>query len=340
VPVPAEAFLSPETYPPDAMPTDAKSRQKLLDPDAEIQVLKISRKALKLTNLDKLYWPEDRIAKRDLLEYYHRVAPLMLPYLRNRPMSLHRHPNGYAGESFYQKDVTGKVPDWAETFAYRSEEEPDQEKEFLVCTDEATLLYMANLGCIEINPWSSTVKRPDHPDWCVLDLDPDQTNTFDQVVEVALLARDLLESAGIRPLIKTSGSTGLHLYIPLQGQYTYDQSLDFARLIAALVERAMPALTSTERSPAKRRGKIYLDFLQNRTQATLAAPYSVRPKPKAPVSMPLHWEEVKKGLRITDFTLKNAVKLLEERGDIFKGVFGKGIDMAAALEKLEAAGRR
>ena len=270
-----------------------------------------------------------------MLDYYHQVAPYMLPYIKNRPMSLHRHPNGYAAPSFYQKDVTGKVPDWIKTMPYHSEEEAGVDKEFLVCTDEASLLYMVNLGCIEINPWSSTAKNPDYPDWCVLDLDPDNKNTFDQVIEVAIAIHELLDSADVASFCKTSGSTGLHIYIPLEEKYTYEQSTEFARLIATLVQRQMPELTSLERTVSDRKGKIYLDFLQNKQQGTIAAPYSVRPKQEAPVSMPLHWHEVKPGLRITDFTLCNVLSLLNERGDIFQGVFGAGIDMAAVLAKLE-----
>lgn len=314
-----------------------KKHRPLLDPDEAEQVKTVKGKPLKFTNLDKLYWPEEGITKRDLLNYYDRVSPYMMPYLLDRPMSLHRHPDGYKGPGFYQKDVRGKVPDWAETMPYESEEEKGVKKEFLVCTDEAALLYMANLGCIEINPWSSTAKNPDFPDWCILDLDPDKKTDFDRVIEVAQTGHALLEDAGIPSFCKTSGSTGLHLYIPLAGQYTYDQSQEFARLIAAMIMRRLPKWTSMERVPAKRRGKLYLDFLQNKQQGTVAAPYSVRPKAGATVSMPLHWEEVKPGLSMSDFTLKNVPELLQERGDIFRGSLGAGIDMQAALEKLEAA---
>lgn len=302
---------------------------------ADEQTRTVGKKRLKFTHLDKLYWPEDKIAKRDLLNYYERVSSYMMPYLKDRPMSLHRHPDGYAGQHFYQKDVRHTAPEWAETLAYRSEEEPDVAKEFLVCTDKAALLYMVNLGCIEINPWSSTTAEPDRPTWCVLDLDPDKHTDFDRVIEVARAGYDILKASGIPSFCKTSGSTGLHIYIPLHARYTYEQSRDFARLVATMMERQMPEWASTERSVSKRKGKIYLDFLQNKSQATLAAPYSVRPKPGATVSMPLSWEEVKKGLRMQDFTLRNVPALLESRGDLFRPVLGKGIDMADALKKLE-----
>ncbi len=219
------------------------------------------------------------------------------------------------------------------TFPYRSAEEAI-DKEYLVVEDEASLLYMVNMGCIEINPWSSTVKKPDNPTWCILDLDPD-TNRFDTVIKVAQVGYEILHTAGIPSYCKTSGSTGLHIYIPLNGKYNYDQSKEFARVIVTMIQNEMPDSTSIERATSKRKGKIYLDFLQNRPQATLAAPYSVRPKAGATVSMPLHWEEVKKGLKMSDFHLRNAVGLLKGREDIFKGVLGKGIDMQKALKELE-----
>ncbi|HEY2648853.1 MAG TPA: non-homologous end-joining DNA ligase, partial [Puia sp.] len=287
---------------------------------------------IKFTNLSKIYWPKEKLTKRDLLNYYYQVAPFILPYLAGRPQSLNRFPNGIEGESFYQKDVKGKAPEWVQTFDYRSEAD-NREKEFLVATDEASLLYMVSLGCIEMNPWSSTIQKPDYPNWCIIDLDPDK-NPFDQVIETASVIHTLLEGLGIDSFCKTSGSTGIHIYIPLGAKYTYEESKEFARSIVTIVQKEIPKFTSIERPTAKRKGKIYLDFLQNRPQATLAAPYSVRPKPGATVSMPLHWEELKKGLKMLDFTMRNAVDRIHHEGDIFKPVLGKGIDMKKALKGL------
>lgn len=312
--------------------TGTNSRKTFLNPTDETQVRKINKQELSFTNLSKPFWPKEKITKRDLLNYYYQVAPFILPYLINRPQSLNRHPNGYAGKNFFQKDITGKVPEWIEKFPYHSNDD-DQDKNFMVCTDEASLLYMVNLGCIEINPWSSTVKKPDNPDWCILDIDPDKHN-FNQVIEVARVTHEILIASGVDSYCKTSGSTGMHIYIPLRAKYTHEQSKEFARLIVTLVQRELPSLTSIERVVSKRKGRIYLDFLQNRPQATLAAPYSVRPKPGATVSMPLHWDEVKKGLRMQDFTLQNVVPLLKERGDLFRGVLGKGIDMKKILKQF------
>lgn len=334
VTVPASKIAKPKILKEKIMPADDQSRKTLLNPSEATQVKKVNGEEMKFTNLDKLYWKKDKITKRDLINFYYQVAPYMLPYIKNRPQSLNRHPDGFEGKSFYQKDMTGKVPGWIETFPYRSADE-DIDKNYMVVEDDASLLFMVNLGCIEINPWSSTVLKPDHPTWCVIDLDPDK-NSFDDVIKTAQVAHDILESAQIDSYCKTSGSTGLHIYIPLNAKYDYEQSKEFARLIITMMQKELPDVTSIERLTSKRKGKIYLDFLQNRPQATLAAPYSVRPKPGASVSMPLHWEEVKKGLRISDFTIKNVIPMLKERGDIFKPVLGKGIDMKASIKKLEA----
>ena len=315
------------------MPSRTQSDKDLLDPSEENQVKKINGHELRFTHLSKVYWPKEKYTKRDLLNYYHRVAPFILPYLNNRPQSLNRHPNGIDGGGFYQKDVKGKAPGWTKKFAYRSEGD-SRDKEFLVCTDESTLLYMASLGCIEMNPWSSRVDRPDYPDWSIIDLDPDK-NPFNQVIETAIVTWKILSAAGINSCCKTSGSTGIHIYIPMGGKYTYDESKNFARAIVTKVHQQIPMYTSIERPTAKRKGKIYLDFLQNRPQATLAAPYSVRPKPAATVSAPLYWEELKKGLKLQNFTMVNMPERIASEGDIFKPVLGRGIDLKKALKTLE-----
>lgn len=315
------------------MSSRVKSEKEWLNPSEENQTRKINGHELKFSHLSKLYWPKERYSKRDMLNYYHRVAPFILPYLKNRPQSLNRYPNGITGGSFYQKDVKDKAPDWTEKFAYRSEGD-NREKEFLVCTDESSLLYMASLGCIEMNPWSSRVDRPDRPDWCVIDLDPDK-NPFNQVIEAALVTHQVLSGAGIDSYCKTSGSTGIHIYIPLGAKYSYDESKMFARAVVTKVHEMIPRFTSIERPVANRRGKIYLDFLQNRPQATLAAPYSIRPKPAATVSAPLHWEELKKGLKLQNFTMVNIPDRIASVGDIFKPVLGQGINLKKALKALE-----
>lgn len=314
-------------------PSGIPERKTLLNPGDETQVRKIGGHELKFTNLSKVFWPEMNVTKRDMLNYYYQVVPYMLPYMKDRPQTLNRFPNGIHGKSFYQKDVTGKVPSWIKTHKYFSAAD-DREKHFLVCSDEASLLYIASLGCIEMNPWSSRSETPDHPDWCIIDLDPDK-NTFDQVIEAARATKGVLDEMGVPCYCKTSGSTGLHIYIPLRAEYTYEDSKEFGRAIAKAVHAQIPDFTSIERLTSNRKGKMYIDFLQNRPQATVAGPYSLRPRPGATVSMPLHWDEVKKGLKMADFNIRNAISRLKETGDLFEGVLGEGVDINKALKKLK-----
>jgi bifunctional non-homologous end joining protein LigD len=312
-----------------------KERATLLNPSEETQTRPIQGHDLKFTNLSKIFWPAEGLTKRDMINYYYQVAPFMLPYMKDRPQILNRHPNGIEGKSFYQKDVKGKAPGWIQTFPYYSFMD-QRDKEFLVCTDEASLLYIASLGAIEMNPWHSRKQKPDHPDWCIIDLDPDR-NSFEQVIQAAQVTKKILDEIGVPACCKTSGSTGLHIYIPLGAKYTYEDSKEFGRRIAKVVHHQIPDFTSIERKTTDRGGRMYIDFLMNRPQASVAAPYSLRPKPGAPVSMPLAWEEVKKGLQIKQFHLRNAVSRVRETGDLFKPVLGKGIDMEKAIAKMESA---
>lgn len=311
-------------------PAGMKDRKTFLNPTDKTQVREIKGNKIKFTNLDKIYWPDEKITKREMLNYYYQVAPFILPYLKDRPQSMNRHPNGINGKSFYFKDVSGTAPDWIETFDYTSDSD-DRLRKYLVAKDEASLLYMANLGCIEMNPWHSKVAKEDYPDWCIIDLDPAE-NTFDQVIIAANVTRYILEAMGVTSYPKTSGSKGIHIYIPMGAKYTYEQSKEFARVIAMMVQREIPKYTSIERLVKARKGKMYIDFLQNRPQATVAAPYSLRPKPGATVSMPLHWDEVKKGLKMSDFTIYNSMERIKSAGDIFKPVLGKGINLEKVIK--------
>ena len=298
------------------------------------QEITINKQKLKFTNLNKIYWKKESITKGDMLNYYARIAPYILPYMKDRPQSLHRHPNGINGMSFFQKDMRGKIPGWIPTHESFSESN-NETIEYMVCNDEATLLYMANLGCIEMHPWHSRTQKPDNPDYCLIDLDPDKNNTYEQVIEVAHLVKQLLDDVGAECYPKTSGSTGLHIYIPLGAKYNYDQSKQLAELIVNIINQQVPEFTSVLRNPEKRKGKIYLDFLQNRETQTVAAPYSLRPKPGAPVSTPLDWSEVKKGLTSSTYTIHNIFDRLKETGDIFQPVLNKGINLQSVLKKIE-----
>lgn len=329
----AETPVTPINKPRSVAKKPAKERQQVLvDMTSEHALVQVEQHELKFSNIQKFYWTKEKIRKGDLLNYYHGVAPYILPYMVNRPQSLNRHPNGIEGENFYHKDMKGKLEPWTRTHR-RFSESTGEHKDFLVCNGEASLLYMANLGCIEMNPWHSRIQNPDSPDWSVIDLDPGE-NTFNEVIETALVVKKVLEHYGITSHVKTSGSTGLHIYVPFGAKYSYEQSKQFAELIANIVHDELPLLTSLERSPAKRKDKIYLDYLQNRPIQTICAPYSCRPKKGATVSAPLHWDEVKKGLSMSQFTIKNMVERVRSEGDLFTGVMGPGIDLSKVIQQL------
>ena len=314
-------------------PVKSTERKTLLNPTEDTQVKTLCGHQLKFNHVTKLYRPEDKVTKGDMLNYYYKVGELIMPYLKDRPMSLNRFPGGIHSESFYQKNVTDKAPDWAKTFHHVTDE--GKETNYLVGTDEASLLWMNSLGCIEINPWFSRVQTPDNPDYCVIDLDPDK-HTYDQVVEAARITNEILDAINVPSYPKTSGSTGMHIYIPLAGKYTYQQSQLFANIVVKLVHKQIPDYTSLERSIAARKGKMYLDFLQNRPGATIAGPYSLRPKPGATVSTPLSWDEVKPGLTIQHFNIRNAIDRFKETGDLFKGILGEGIDLERTIKKAQS----
>jgi len=291
------------------------------------------RTRAELTHLDKVFWPREGITKKDLVGYYDRVAETILPYLKGRPQALNRHPDGIEGESFFQKNLSQAPPPWVETVDVPSES-GDKTIRYLVCRNRDTLLYVANLGCIEINVWSSSIPHLDSPDYLVLDFDPLETS-FPHVVEAVLAAKAFLDEMTIPAFCKTSGATGMHIYIPLEPRFSQSQVRELAHLIALVVNRRNPDLTSLERSPGKRKGRVYLDYLQNRSGATMAAPYSVRPREGAPVSMPLSWKEVTPRLDPLDFDIRTVPARLAKRGDAWRNMFGKRLDLAAALAKFE-----
>lgn len=289
---------------------------------------------LKLTNQDKLYWPEDKITKGDLVNYYREIAPYILPYLKNKPLSLKRNPDGIHGQVFFQKDAIGVVPSWLKTFPVVAES-TGKTVNYAVCNNTDSLLFLANLGCIEMNPWNSVITKPEHPDYLVMDIDPSDKNNFDQVIDVALVINEILKKGKMNGFCKTSGASGMHVYIPCKRKYLYEDVRSFAELLANLVTEQLPGFTTIERSLKKRKkNQIYIDYLQNSRGQTLASPYSARPKPGATVSAPLDWKEVKHGLLPDDFTIKNMLKRVKKKGDLFTGVLGAGIDLRKALKLL------
>jgi DNA ligase D-like protein (predicted polymerase)/DNA ligase D-like protein (predicted 3'-phosphoesterase) len=289
---------------------------------------------LKLTNLDKVFWPEENITKGDLINYYRSMHKYVLPYLKDRPESLKRNPNGIRDYGFFHKDAGQDAPAWVKSKKIYSESSR-KDVDYIICNDQATLAYLNNLGCIEINPWNSRLPRLDYPDYLIMDLDPSDTSDFDHVVESALAIKDILDGAGVSSYCKTSGASGLHVYVPMGAEYTYDQIKLFAELIAQRTNKLLPSTTTLERSLAKRKGRIYLDHLQNRKGQTLSCAYSVRPVPGAGVSTPLEWKEVKPGLKPRNFNIFNTLKRVEKKGDLFSPVLKGKTNLKTALKTLE-----
>jgi bifunctional non-homologous end joining protein LigD len=286
------------------------------------------------TNLDKLYWKKEKITKGELIDYYLSVSDFLLPYLKGRAQSLHRFPNGIEESGFYHKDAGDTAPSWVDTVSIYSES-TDKNVEYIVCNNRETLGYLINLGCIELNPWNNRIDFPDKPDYLIIDLDPSEKNSFRQVVEAAKVTKEVLDATGVTAFCKTSGSTGLHIFIPMGAQYTYEQVRDFALILMQMVQKRLPKTTTLERSLKKRGPKIYLDYLQNRMGQTVASVYSIRPKSGAPVSMSIEWEELTQDLAIGDFTIHNALIRLQKKGDLFLPVLEKGIDLMPVLNRLE-----
>lgn len=285
-----------------------------------------------ITHPDKVFFPKHKYTKADMIAYYESVAEYILPYLKDRPCSLNRMPDGITGFSFYQKN-NEHLPNWvphADIFS----ESNNAKLRWIVGGDLNTLKYMVQLGCIEINPWNSRVGQLDRPDWIIIDLDPEGSITFKQVVDVAHTVKGVCDEWGIPTYPKTSGKTGIHIFIPMHAKYTFEQGKNLAHLIVLEVHKRQPKITSVERMPEKRPNKIYLDFLQNREGQTLAAPYSLRPTPDANVSMPLHWDEITPSLKPSDFTIANALKRLKRTGDLWKPALAKGIDLEKVLKKI------
>ena len=282
-------------------------------------VLEVNQKKVRLTNLDRVLWPEQGYTKHDLIRYYIEAAPFLLPHLQNRPLVVQRFPGGIDGEAFYQKNAPEGAPDWLQTIAIEHRE--GKETRYIVAANVETLVWLGNQACLELHPWLSSIGSLEKPDFAVFDLDPMEKTTSDQVREVALTVREVLLHLNLESFPKLSGATGLQIYVPLKPLYAYRQVRTFVETVCAQVHQLLPAITSLERKVEQRGGKLYLDYLQNGRGKTLAAPYSPRPLPGAPVSMPLSWDEVTAWkIKPADFTIKNAPALLQERGDLFAAV--------------------
>ncbi len=286
---------------------------------------------MKLSNLDKLFWPEEGYTKHDLLRFYIDISPYLLPYLRDRPCNFQRFPDGINGKRFYQKNIPSFAPDWIETFPVPS---GNRVIEIILVNNLATLVYVINLACLEIHPWHSRTAGIKSPDYGIVDLDPQEGVSFDTVLEVAREVKKVLDELELAGYPKTSGATGLQIYLPLQPVYTFSQVRDIIGVICGLVHQRVPAITSMERKVARRGATVYLDYLQNLWGQTINAPYTVRPVPGATVSAPLTWEEVESGkVRPQHFNIKNILQRLDKKGDLFAPVLNGNQTAAAVLKR-------
>jgi bifunctional non-homologous end joining protein LigD len=295
------------------------------------------RRELKLSNLDKPFWPEEGITKGDLIDYYRAVAPVLVAHLRDRPFTMRRYPDGAYGKAFFQKDAPSHMPDWIGTFrvevSSRGSARQRRWIEAPLVNDEATLLWMANMGCIDMNAWYSRVDRPDRPDWVLFDLDPSADAGFRETVEVALLVKEALDALGLASYPKTSGADGMHVLVPLERRHSYDETREFAEIVAGALARRHRGLVTTEWSKARRRG-VLVDANQNGAGKTIASVYSVRPRPGAPVSTPLRWDEIGETLDPAAFTMDAVLERVRRHGDLFAGVLTTRQRLASALRSL------
>ena len=302
---------------------------------ADEETLTFGRKELKVTHLNKVFWKDEGITKGELIHYYKDMAEYIVPYLKDKPISMRRQPNGIEDAGFFQKDVdVSHLPTWVKTAPLYSESN-DKDINYIIGDDAATLLYMVNLGCIEINPWLSSYKKPESPDFVVIDIDPHDV-PFTEAVEVALKTKEVFDRMKLDAFIKTSGSKGLHIYCYLGAKYDYDFTKMFAEYIANIIHNELPDTTSIERNPARRKNKTYIDFLQNRRGQTIACPYSVRPKLGATVSAPLHWHEVNNDLKLSNYTIHNMCERIKKVDDPWKSLLKNKADLKKGLELLKA----
>ena len=292
---------------------------------------------MRLSNLGKPYWPEEGITKGDLLRYYRAVAPALLPHIRDRPFTMKRYPDGWAGKPFFRKDATNYVPGWVKRASVEVEPRGPAHGvrtiEVPAVNDELALLWMVNTGCIECHTWFSRLDRLDRPDWVVFDLDPSDDVGFAETIRVALLVKDVLDGLGLVAFPKTSGAHGLHVLVPIERRHTYEDARRFASGVAGHIAQTQPDIATTEWSKAKRRG-VLIDARQNAQGKSIASVYSVRPMPGAPVSTSLRWNEVNEKLDPSTFTFDTVLGRLHRHGDLYEGVLTTKQRLGPALRAL------
>ncbi len=294
--------------------------------------VRVGNQEIDLSNLGKIFWPESGYTKGDLVDYYTRVAPVLLPHLRDRPLVVTRYPDGITGKAFYQKNLPDHTPEWVGTFPYYS---PHSARtiNFCVVHNLETLVWLSNQACLELHPWLSRCDRPDYPDYAVFDLDPDPPAGYDDAVEVAKTVKTLLDELRLAAGLKTSGATGLHIYVPLARSYTYEVVRRFVEEVGRLIERVLPEKVTLERTVGRRKGKVYIDYLQNVRGKTIVAPYSVRPLEGAPVSAPITWDELDH-VAPRALNIKTIPDRIRQVGDVFRSTLGRGQNLDQALKDL------
>jgi bifunctional non-homologous end joining protein LigD len=314
----------------DKAPLEVRREREPLPP-----VLRRRGKELRLSNLDKPFWPEEGITKGDLVAYYRDVAEALVPHLRGRPFTMKRYPDGWQGKSFFQKNAPSHMPDWIERAPFPASTRDGEKRiiEYAVVNDELALLWMANMGCIDLHTWASRVDRPERPDWVMFDLDPSEGSSFEEVIEVARLVKATLDLLELESFPKTSGSRGIHVLVPIARRHSFEEVREFAGIVAGALARAHPGLATTEWAREKRRG-VLVDANQNGPGRTNASVYSVRPRAGATVSTPLRWEEVVSGLDPASFTMDAVVDRVSRYGDLAAGALGGKQSLKAALKSL------
>ncbi|MBV8599143.1 MAG: DNA ligase D [Actinobacteria bacterium] len=316
---------------------DDKSAREVRREQPAAESVRKGKRTLELSNLDKVYFPDDGVTKGDLIEYYRAIAPVLIPHIKDRPFTMRRYPDGVDGKAFFQKDAPAHMPEWIPTYRalVSTRQRPAQKKwvSFPLVNDELALQWMVNMGCIDMNTWYSRIDKPDRPDFVLFDLDPTPEVPWPQTFEVARLLRDLLDGIGLKSFPKTSGGKGFHVLVPLDRRSTYEDARAFAELVAGVIASSRPKLATTEWTKARRRG-VLIDANQNGEGKTIASVYSVRPRPGAPVSTPLEWDEVDDGLDPRSFTMPVVLERVAQRGDLYAPLLRTRQSLSKALAQL------
>lgn len=288
---------------------------------------------VRVTNVDKILWPKLGITKADYIDYLVQVAQVLLSHLKDRPLTVVRYPHGITGTSFYQKNAPPDTPEWVRTYSVYSEDSK-REIQYVLAEHTSTLIWLANQACLELHPWFSTASHPDEPTNLAFDLDPTVPG-FEKVRRVALYLKEILDDLHLPSYPKTSGATGLQIFIPIRNGYTYEQTRKITHFVALYMERQYPDIVTLERFVKNRGTKVYVDYLQHAQHKTLVAPYSPRPVPEAKVSAPVTWKELEDGALPEDFTIQTMPKRISQYGDLFHPMSQPGVDLQGILDFIQ-----